>query len=104
MVECLKTVDANQISHKNFGIEAWCELDTHADTCCAGINCQPIFFTGQHCKVQGFHDDFAPMPDILIATVVTAWSDSVMGKGYVLILHKVLYFVPNMKHSLINPN
>ena len=32
MVERLKTVDANHISHNNFGIEAWCELDTRADT------------------------------------------------------------------------
>jgi hypothetical protein len=88
----------------HYGIEARCELDTRADTCCAGTNCRPIFFTGQQCEVQGFYDDFTPVPDVPIATVATTWSDPLTGKGYILIMHKVLYFGDNMDHSLINPN
>ncbi len=88
----------------HYGIEACCELDTQADTCCAGTNCRLIFFTGQQCEVQGFYDDFRPVPDVPIATVATTWSDPLTGKGYILIMHKVLYFGNKMDHSLINSN
>jgi hypothetical protein len=89
----------------HFGIiETCCELDTRADTCCAGTNCRPIFFTGQQCEVQGFYNDFMPVPDVPIATVATTWSDPLTGKGYIFIMHEVLYFGNKMDHSLINPN
>ncbi len=88
----------------NYGIEARCELDTRADTCCAGTNCRPNFFTGQQCEVQGFYKDFTPVPDVPIATVATTWSDPLTGKGYILIMHAVLYFGDKMDHSLTNPN
>lgn len=68
------------------------------------MNCRPIYFTGQQCDVQGFHDDFTPVQDVPIATVATAWSDPFTGQGYILILHETLYFGNNMNHSLINPN
>ena len=54
--------------------------------------------------MQGFHDNFTPVQDVPIATVVTAWSDPYTGQGYILILHEVSYFGNNMTHSLINPN
>ena len=88
----------------DFGKEACCELDTRADTCCAGMNCRPTFFTGQQCDVQGFHDDFTPVQDVPIATVATAWSDPFTGQGYILIIHEALFFGNKMNHSLLNPN
>ena len=103
-VKRLKTIEHDPVKQSDYGIEARCELDTRADTCCAGINCRPIFFTGQQCKVQGFHDDFAPVPDVPIATVATVWSDQHTGRGFVLIIHEALYFGSSMNHSLINPN
>jgi hypothetical protein len=103
-VKRLKTVDVAQVRPSDYGKEARCELDTRADTCCAGINCRPIFYTGQQCEVQGFHDDFAPVPDVPIATVATTWSDPLTGRGYILIIHEALYFGSGMNHSLINPN
>ena len=103
-VKRLKTADVDQVKQSDYGIESRCELDTRADTCCAGINCRPIFYTGQKCEVQGFHDDFVPVPDVPIATVATAWSDPLTGRGYILIIHEALYFGSSMNHSLINPN
>jgi hypothetical protein len=103
-VKRLKTANYSHVTTIHFGIEARCELDTRADTCCAGINCRPIFFTGQQCEVQGFYDDFTPVPDVPIATVATTWSDPLTGKGYILIKNEVLYFGNKMDHSLINPN
>ena len=103
-VKRLKTIDIEQVKPTDFGNEARCELDTRADTCCASRNCRPIFYTGQQCEVQGFHNTFAPVPDVPIATVATTWSDPLTGVGYILIFHEALYFGSNMDHSLINPN
>jgi hypothetical protein len=105
-IKRLRTADADDIkpSAHDFGNEARCELDTRADTCCAGRNCRPIFFTGQQWDVQGFHDDFIPVQDVPIATVATAWSDPYTGQCYILIVHEALYFGNKMNHSLINPN
>jgi len=100
----LKTTGFDDTRPVSFGQEARCELDTQADTCCAGINCRPIFSTGQQCEVHGFHDDFTPLNDVPIATVATAWSDPLTGRGYILIFHETLYFGDKMNHSLINPN
>ena len=103
-VKRLKINEVEQVRRADFGKEARCELDTRADTCCAGTNCRPIFYTGQQCAVQGFHDDFAPVPNVPVATVATTWSDPLTGKGYILIIHETLYFGNTLDHSLINPN
>jgi len=81
-----------------------CELDTRADTICAGINCRPLIYTGQQCEVRGFSEDFEPLHDIPVATVATAWCDGLGGPTYILIIHEALYFGSSMGHSLINPN
>jgi hypothetical protein len=80
------------------------ELDSQADTICAGINCRLIHYTGQECTVSGFHDKLGTMDKVPIATVATAWSDRMTGQCYVLIMNEVLYFGNDLDHSLINPN
>ena len=80
------------------------ELDTRADTCCAGFNCRLIHYTGQECDVKGFHGDLDTIPKVPIATVATMWCDPTSGEGYILILNEVLFFGNKLDHSLINPN
>ncbi len=80
------------------------ELDTRADTSCAGFNCRLVHYTGQQCDVKGFHDDLEIIPQIPIATVATLWCDPNSGEGYILILNEVLFFGSCLNHSLINPN
>lgn len=80
------------------------ELDTRADTICAGINCRPLVFTGQQWEVKGFSDDFELLTDIPVATVATAWCDGIGGPTYILILNETLYFGDKLNHSLLNPN
>ena len=104
-IKRLKTADYEyETTPQDYGVEGRCELDSRADTCCAGVNCRPLFFTGHHCEVHGFHDDFTPLPNVPIATVATMWNDPITGQGFILILHETLYFGKNMDHSLINPN
>ena len=80
------------------------ELDTRADTICAGTNCRLIHYTGQECTVSGFHNKLGAMDKNPIATVATAWSDEHTGQGFILIMHEVLFFGNDLDHSLINPN
>ena len=43
------------------------ELDSHADTCCAGENWTPMLYTGEHCKVSPFLSTYEPVQEIPIA-------------------------------------
>lgn len=70
------------------GTMAKCELDTRADTICAGKNFRALSLTGQTCDVSGFHQSFESLNDIPVA----------------LIINEALYFGPQMDHSLVNPN
>jgi hypothetical protein len=88
------------ITHENVRSE----LDSRADTICAGLNCRLIHYTGQECTVSGFHSQLGTIEKIPIATVATAWSDEHTGQGYILILHETLFFGNDLDHSLINPN
>ncbi len=81
-----------------------CELDTRADTICAGHNFRVLCFTGQTCDVKGFHDSFDSLTDIPIARVATAYTDPESGRVYILVINEALYFGPRLDHSLINPN
>jgi hypothetical protein len=80
------------------------ELDSRADTICAGLNCRLVHYTGQECSVSGFRDKLGVMDKIPIATVATAWSDKHTGQGFILIMHETLFFGNGLDHSLINPN
>jgi hypothetical protein len=71
---------------------------------CAGINCQPISFTGQHCQAYGFHDDLTLINDVPIATVATVWSNPNTGKSFIVIIHEALYFGDSMDHLSVNSN
>ena len=79
------------------------ELDTRADTICAGANWRLLNTTGQCCDVSGFHDDFEPIKDVPVARAATGWKDD-YGVTYILIANEVLFFGNEMDHSLINPN
>ena len=83
---------------------AQCELDTRADTICAGKNFHALAFTGQSCNVKGFHDSFDLLKNIPVARVATAVRNAESGQTYILIVNEALYFGPSMDHSLINPN
>ena len=102
-IKRMRTNDSDTVPI-GYGKEARCELDTRADTTCAGINCRPVYYTGQHCKAYGFHSDLSPINNVPIATVATAWSDPHTGESYIIIINKALYFGDGMDNSLLHPN
>ena len=70
---------------------ARCEMDSHADTICAGVNCRPLAYTGQVCDVSGFHNDLQALPNVPVATVATGYQTP-DGEIFVLVMHEALYF------------
>jgi hypothetical protein len=55
------------------------ELDSHADTCVAGVNTTPLWFTDHSAPVSPFIGEYKPLKDIPIAMVAMAWDDPVDG-------------------------
>ena len=80
------------------------EIDTRADTTCAGAAFVLLETTGKECDVKGFHDDMAPIRNIPIATCATAYDHPTLQETIILLFHETLYFGKDMEHSLINPN
>ena len=87
----------------DYSKRARAEIDSRADTVCAGATFRLIEETNQYCCVSGFHADMAPMQDVPVATVATAYDDPISQQTYVLIFHEALYFGDSMEHSLISP-
>jgi hypothetical protein len=49
------------------------ELDSHANTCCAGANTAVLYYTGNSANVQPFSDAYKSTSNIPIASVGTAY-------------------------------
>jgi hypothetical protein len=79
-------------------------LDSHADTCVAGANTVPLWYTDCAVSVSPFIGKYQPLSDVPIASVATAWDHPETGETYILVLNEALYFGDRMNHSLICPN
>ena len=88
----------------NYAFRGRAEIDTRADTTCAGAAFALIETTGKECDVTGFHDNMAPLKNIPIATCATAYDHLELQETVILLFHEALYFGKEMEHSLINPN
>jgi hypothetical protein len=80
------------------------EMDTHADTCCAGSNWSVLEYTGQLCEVTPFLSSYEPVTEIPIARCCTVWTDKTDSSEYLLVGDQMLWFGNQMINSLINPN
>ena len=63
------------------------ELDSHADTCVAGSNTVPLWFSDDKVSVSPFIGEYTPLQDIPIASVATAWDSPVDGSTILLIIN-----------------
>jgi hypothetical protein len=80
------------------------ELDSHADTCCAGINTVPFSYSEETVTVSPFLDAYTPLKKVKIASVVTAYDDPITGDTLFLVIHETLYFGDRLPQTLLNPN
>jgi len=85
-------------------ISGKCELDSHADTCVAGMNCVVLEETNQRVNVSAFTDAYKTFNDVTIVTAATAYDDNRTGTIYILVLGQAIYMADNMDNSLICPN
>jgi hypothetical protein len=86
------------------GVIARNEMDTHADTSCAGANWKLEETTDEVCEVTPFLDSYAPVKEIMVARCSTVWTSPDTGREYLLVGDQMLWFGTQMSHSLINPN
>jgi hypothetical protein len=80
---------------------ARCEMDSRADTVCAGENFILLFHHGTECVVSGYLDGLGTMKNILVMNVATAIDDISTHNTHILIVTFALYFGPKIKQSLI---
>ena len=79
------------------------EIDTRADTFCAGQTFLLQEPTGLVVDVGGFHPSLPVLKDIPIGLAVTAY-DLPSGETIILDVHQALFFGASMEHSLCQPN
>ena len=80
------------------------EMDTMADTSCAGPNWRVLELTGTVCDVQGFMNDGNSLKNVPIATCATVAVEQDTGQEIILVGHEMLYFGKKLERSLINQN
>ncbi len=59
------------------------ELDSHANTCVAGANTVPLWYTDCAVSVSPFIGEYQPLSDVPIASVATAWDHPETGETYI---------------------
>ena len=69
-----------------------CELNTRADTICAGHNFCALSFTGMTCEVHGFHESLDTVHNVPVAQVETAFIRPTTHNTFILIVDEALYF------------
>ena len=103
-----KTVDCSignmGISTGNGNDVAYNEMDTMADTSCAGVNWTLMETTGMECKVSDFMGQQVGGQYVPIATCATCIREKSTGVEYILIGHQMLWFGSALKKTLLNQN
>ena len=80
-----------------------CELDSHADTVCAGREFVMFEKPDRHVDVHPYSEEYKPLKDIPITTAATVWTSS-KGEHFLLLFHEALFFGDRLEKSLICPN
>ena len=80
------------------------ELDSHADTCVAGANMTPLWYSDCQVCVSPFIGKYQPLSNVPIASIATTCDHPETGETYLLIMNEALYFGDRMNHSLLCPN
>ena len=79
-------------------------MDSHADTCVAGPNFRIDEYTGEHCDVTPYSNDYKPMTNVQIVNASTAFTNESTGETIILRFNQVLWYGKKLTMSLINPN
>jgi hypothetical protein len=80
------------------------EIDTRADTVCAGKALRVIEYTDQVCDVSPFTSEYEPMRNIPLAKMATAYDHPNDNETYILVTVQSLYFGDKLENTLLCPN
>ena len=87
--QCTASHTATQTSPGTIGQN---ELDTHADTCCAGANGKLMKLTNEVCDVSPFLNTYAPEKEIPVGQCCTVWTCNDTGHETLLVADQMLWF------------
>jgi hypothetical protein len=87
-----------------YHLRARAEIDSRADTTCAGATFVLLEDTKKVCNVGGFHDSMKTIKGVPVGTCATAYDHPELQETIILCFPQALYFGKDMEHSLINPN
>lgn len=79
------------------------DIDNHADTIVAGMNCCVVYNTNMLCTVVPYHGEYAPIENVPIVTSATAIDTEHHGT-IILEFGQSLDFTGSMDKTLVNPN
>jgi hypothetical protein len=82
---------------------SWIEVDSWADTMCAGKCFVVHEATDETAEVSGFHDSLHSLKDVPIGTTCTAWG-APWQWTYILAFLQSLFFGDQLANSLMPPN
>ena len=97
-------VSAGASKRVKFSGNGRCELDSHADTGCAGPDCHVEYLRNERVNVYPFSSESAAVTNVRIGTVIYAVEDPQTGETVLLVLHEQLIFGDRLQTSLLNPN
>ncbi len=67
------------------------------DTCVAGPNFDIIQYTGEHCDVTPYSDEYKPITDVPIVNASTAYTDPETGITLIQQFDQVLWYGKKMQ-------
>ena len=91
-------------SGEDYSLRARAEMDSRADTICAGATFVLLEDTRKICDVGGFHESMPSIKGVPVGTCATAYDHPDLQETLILCFPQSLYFGNQMEHSLINPN
>ena len=77
-------------------------IDSHADMCCLGHNCVPLYYADEVVDVTSFTDRYTALRDVPVAGGAThiQFGD---GSKYILVVNQGHWFGEELEVFLLNP-
>jgi hypothetical protein len=94
-------LNSQTLKQRDYNLRARAEIDTRADTLCAGSTFILFEATGKVVDVSGFHDSYEAIKNIPVGTCITAID--LEDETIIASFPQSLYFGDTMKTSLIPP-
>ena len=100
----MMSIDNHFAEPTNFDKKFWMEVDSRANTMCAGSAFWLLEVMDQETNVSRFHNSLGTMSCVLIGTLAMAYDHLGIQEMVILIFPQSLYFGKSMEHSLLCPN